>query len=79
MDALWMRVEKGDSLGEAVFARMAQGKILITIDRGDYWQCAYIVPKGHYDELKKRGYFFKTNLESGIIAWLRDEPAGEFI
>ncbi len=55
MDALWMRVDKKEVTGKAVFAHMSPGRILITIDRGDYWQCAYVLLKGHYRQLQKQG------------------------
>jgi 2-polyprenyl-6-methoxyphenol hydroxylase-like FAD-dependent oxidoreductase len=28
---------------------------MVTFDRGDYWQCAYVIAKGHYEEIKARG------------------------
>jgi 2-polyprenyl-6-methoxyphenol hydroxylase-like FAD-dependent oxidoreductase len=54
MDILWFRVAKGAET-ESVFARLEPGKMMVTIDRGDYWQCAYVIAKGHYEEIKVRG------------------------
>ena len=54
MDVLWFRVGKGmDS--ESVLARVAAGRMMVTLDRRDYWQCAYIIPKGGYERVKARG------------------------
>jgi 2-polyprenyl-6-methoxyphenol hydroxylase-like FAD-dependent oxidoreductase len=73
MDVLWMRVEKKKGgPDEAVFARMTTGKILITIDRGDYWQCAYVFPKGHYQELQKQGIAEFRNSIATLAPALRD-------
>ena len=36
-------------------AASAPGRILVMIDRGEYWQCAYVIPKGGVDELKSKG------------------------
>ena len=33
----------------------APGKILVMLDRGDYWQCAYVIPKGGFEEIKNKG------------------------
>jgi 2-polyprenyl-6-methoxyphenol hydroxylase-like FAD-dependent oxidoreductase len=55
MDVLWFRVGKRASETESVFARVATGKMLVTFDRGDYWQCAYVIAKGQYDAVKARG------------------------
>jgi 2-polyprenyl-6-methoxyphenol hydroxylase-like FAD-dependent oxidoreductase len=54
MDILWFRVAKGLET-ESVFARLEPGKMMVTIDRGDYWQCAYVIAKNHYEEIKARG------------------------
>jgi 2-polyprenyl-6-methoxyphenol hydroxylase-like FAD-dependent oxidoreductase len=56
IDVLWMRLPKrpGDPVGAAL-GRFNAGKILVTLDRGDYWQCASVIPKGGYDALRARG------------------------
>jgi 2-polyprenyl-6-methoxyphenol hydroxylase-like FAD-dependent oxidoreductase len=55
MDVLWFRVGKRASETESVFARLETGKMMVTFDRGDYWQCAYVIAKGQYDAVKARG------------------------
>jgi 2-polyprenyl-6-methoxyphenol hydroxylase-like FAD-dependent oxidoreductase len=55
IDVLWFRVGKRASETESVFARLETGKMMVTFDRGDYWQCAYVIAKGQYDAVKARG------------------------
>jgi 2-polyprenyl-6-methoxyphenol hydroxylase-like FAD-dependent oxidoreductase len=55
MDVLWFRAGKAPSETEKIFARVDPGKMMVTFDRGDYWQCAYVIPKGGFDALKARG------------------------
>jgi 2-polyprenyl-6-methoxyphenol hydroxylase-like FAD-dependent oxidoreductase len=55
MDVLWFRAGKGRDESESVFARVETGKMMVTFDRGDYWQCAYVIAKGQYDAVKARG------------------------
>ena len=55
MDVLWFRVGKRANENESVFARIETGKMMVTFDRGDYWQCAYVIAKGQYDAIKARG------------------------
>jgi 2-polyprenyl-6-methoxyphenol hydroxylase-like FAD-dependent oxidoreductase len=55
MDVLWFRAGKAPNESERVFARVDAGKMMVTFDRGDYWQCAYIIAKGQYDAVKARG------------------------
>ena len=55
MDALWMRISKkpGDS-GESL-GFFDRGKIVVLLDRGDYWQCALVIPKGAFERLREGG------------------------
>jgi 2-polyprenyl-6-methoxyphenol hydroxylase-like FAD-dependent oxidoreductase len=55
MDVLWFRAGKRADENESVFARVEAGKMMVTFDRGDYWQCAYVIAKGQYDAVKARG------------------------
>jgi len=55
MDVLWFRAGKRANETEKVFARIDPGSMMVTFDRGDYWQCAYVIAKGQYDEVRARG------------------------
>ena len=55
MDVLWFRAGKRENETEKLFARVEAGKMMVTFDRGDYWQCAYVIAKGQYDAVKARG------------------------
>jgi 2-polyprenyl-6-methoxyphenol hydroxylase-like FAD-dependent oxidoreductase len=55
IDVLWMRLSRSPSDPEQPLGRFDQGRILVMIYRGDYWQCGYIIPKGGFDEIRKRG------------------------
>jgi 2-polyprenyl-6-methoxyphenol hydroxylase-like FAD-dependent oxidoreductase len=55
MDVLWFRAGKREGETENLFARVDSGKMMVTFDRGDYWQCAYVIAKGQYDAVKARG------------------------
>jgi 2-polyprenyl-6-methoxyphenol hydroxylase-like FAD-dependent oxidoreductase len=56
MDALWFRVSLKDSDDRlASFGHIEAGKLMVMFDRGDYWQCAYVIPKGGIDRLKLEG------------------------
>ena len=55
IDVLWFRLPRRDGDPEAAAGRFGPGRILITLDRGDTWQCAYVVPKGGDAALRARG------------------------
>ncbi|HYH42403.1 MAG TPA: FAD-dependent oxidoreductase [Burkholderiales bacterium] len=55
MDVLWFRLrrEPGDSAD--VMGRFGSGHIFIMINRGDYWQCGFVIRKGSIEEVRARG------------------------
>jgi len=55
MDVLWFRAGRRANETENLFARVQTGKMLVTFDRGDYWQCAYVIAKDQFDAVKARG------------------------
>src|SRR5687768_5341917 len=55
MDVLWFRLAKPDKRVEGLRGRVERGRLLVLIDRGDYWQCALLIPKGGAEEVKAKG------------------------
>jgi 2-polyprenyl-6-methoxyphenol hydroxylase-like FAD-dependent oxidoreductase len=55
MDVLWMRLSRRPSDGGQTFGHIDRGKILVLLNREDYWQCAFVIPKGAADEVRQRG------------------------
>jgi len=53
MDVLWMRLSRRADDPPNTLGRINAGRILVTLDRGDYWQCAYVIPKGVNDALRQ--------------------------
>ncbi|MBN9119940.1 MAG: FAD-dependent oxidoreductase [Planctomycetes bacterium] len=55
MDVLWMRLSRRPEDGDHPVGRFDRGRIFIMIYRGDYWQCAFVIPKGSHAEVMARG------------------------
>jgi len=55
MDVFWFRVTRRADESDAIQARMRQGHLAVFINRNDYWQVAYIIPKGSGDYIKPAG------------------------
>jgi 2-polyprenyl-6-methoxyphenol hydroxylase-like FAD-dependent oxidoreductase len=55
MDVLWFRITRRDTDGADVFGHIEAGALLVMLDRGDYWQCAYVIPKGGIDRVTANG------------------------
>jgi 2-polyprenyl-6-methoxyphenol hydroxylase-like FAD-dependent oxidoreductase len=65
IDVLWMRVSRLPTDPEQTLGRFRTGKLLVTINRGDYWQCAYVIPKGGFATIQKNGRpAFRRDLET---------------
>lgn len=54
MDVLWFRLARKPEHPAQTMGRFDNGRILITINRGDYWQCGYVIPKGQFDEIREQ-------------------------
>jgi 2-polyprenyl-6-methoxyphenol hydroxylase-like FAD-dependent oxidoreductase len=55
MDVLWFHITRRDNDGDDVFGHFEAGALLVMLDRGDYWQCAYVIPKAGIDRVKADG------------------------
>ena len=55
MDVLWFRLSRRASDVVRTAGRVAPGRLLIRIDRGDYWQVGYVIEKGGYQRLRAAG------------------------
>ncbi len=55
MDVLWFRVTRKSSDDVEEFGHVDAGHMMVMLDRGDYWQCAYVIPKGGIDRIKAEG------------------------
>jgi len=72
MDALWFRITRRDSDGADVFGHIEAGALLVMLDRGDYWQCAYVIPKGGIDRVKANGIETFRNRVIALSPFLAD-------
>jgi 2-polyprenyl-6-methoxyphenol hydroxylase-like FAD-dependent oxidoreductase len=55
IDVLWFRISRRVGDPQDVMARFGPGRILVMINRGDYWQCAYVIAKGSLDKVRAEG------------------------
>ena len=70
MDVWWFRLPRNADDPHGLAGVLGAGHALIVIDRGDYYQCAYVIPKGRDAELRAQGI---ETLHRGVVAlvpWL---------
>jgi 2-polyprenyl-6-methoxyphenol hydroxylase-like FAD-dependent oxidoreductase len=71
IDVLWMRFTRDRSDPDQTLGRLRAGKILVTLNRDDYWQCAYVIPKGGFDRIRQGGLpAFREDI-AGVAPFLR--------
>jgi 2-polyprenyl-6-methoxyphenol hydroxylase-like FAD-dependent oxidoreductase len=80
-DVLWLRlpVKPGDPAD--LIGKVRAGTVFVMIYRGDYWQCAYLIPKGGFDTIKAEGLSkFRGQLKqiAGFAADRVDEAIKDF-
>jgi 2-polyprenyl-6-methoxyphenol hydroxylase-like FAD-dependent oxidoreductase len=72
MDVLWMRLSRKSQDPEDTLGRVKNGYFMVMINRKDYWQCAFLIPKGTFDQVKQRGLpAFREGMVS-VAPFLRD-------
>ena len=72
MDILWFRLSRRDDDTGETFGHMEAGRMFVMINRTDYWQCAYVIPKGGIDAVKAKGLdAFRDNI-AAMSPFLRD-------
>jgi 2-polyprenyl-6-methoxyphenol hydroxylase-like FAD-dependent oxidoreductase len=72
MDILWFRVSRRDSDTAETFGHMEAGRMLVMLNRTDYWQCAYVIPKGGIDKVKTAGLEAFCDSVALMSPFLRD-------
>lgn len=55
MDVLWLRLSRRPGDPAQSLGRVNPGRIFIMLDRTEYWQCGFVIPKGQFDQIRERG------------------------
>ncbi len=55
IDVLWFRISKKPDDPQGSMGRFAPGAIFVLINRREYWQCGYVIPKGAAEEVRAAG------------------------
>ncbi len=55
IDVLWFRIRRNTNDPEQLFGNFNYGKVLILINRNDYFQAGFLIQKGCFDEIQRRG------------------------
>ena len=75
IDALWTRLSKREGDPKQSLGFFRGGKLLVLLDRGDYFQVGFVIPKGAFDGIKQRGFPAFHNDIVEIAPFLKDRIA----
>jgi 2-polyprenyl-6-methoxyphenol hydroxylase-like FAD-dependent oxidoreductase len=75
IDVLWMRIPKKEGDPKQTLGFFQHGKLLVLLDRDDYWQCGFVIPKGQFEEIKARGLQHFQDEIASFAGFLRGRVA----
>ncbi len=76
MDVLWFKLPRQTTDAGALLFRADAGQILVVFNRGEYWQCAYVIAKGSAERLKAQGIGTLRDQISALAPFLADRVDG---
>ena len=72
IDVLWFRLSRKDGDTEETGGHIEAGQMIVMLNRGDYWQCAYVIPKGGIEAVKRGGLPAFRERVVALSPFLRD-------
>ncbi len=72
IDVLWFRISRRVSDSDDTFGHLEAGVMMVMLNRGDYWQCAYVIRKGGIDTVKQKGLPAFRDSVAEMSPFLRD-------
>ena len=75
MDVLWFRLSRKAGNSAETFGRAEAGQMLVLINRGDHWQCGYVIAKGGFDALKRQDVAVLRQQLASLVPFLADRVA----
>jgi len=55
MDVMWFRLSRKPGDSEETVGHIENARMIVMLNRNDYWQCAYVIPKGSADKVRRDG------------------------
>lgn len=72
MDVIWMRLSRRPSDPAQTFGHVQAGRMLVLINREEYWQCAFLIPKDTISEIRQKGIAAYREEIVKLAPFLRD-------
>jgi 2-polyprenyl-6-methoxyphenol hydroxylase-like FAD-dependent oxidoreductase len=75
IDVLWFRLPRTSADPQGSMGRFDTGAIFVLINRRDYWQCGYVIPKGAVEEVRRAGLPAFQEKLARLLPWAADRGA----
>jgi 2-polyprenyl-6-methoxyphenol hydroxylase-like FAD-dependent oxidoreductase len=75
IDVLWFRLSRQTGDPEETMGEFEPGRIIVMLNRGSYWQCAFVIPKGGIETIKSAGLDAFRNIVASLLGFPRDRAA----
>jgi 2-polyprenyl-6-methoxyphenol hydroxylase-like FAD-dependent oxidoreductase len=72
MDVLWMRISRREDDPVPTFGHIEPGRILVMLNRKEYWQCAYVIAKGSAEAMRRKEISTFRDEVARLSPFLRD-------
>ncbi|HSE04704.1 MAG TPA: FAD-dependent oxidoreductase [Methylomirabilota bacterium] len=72
MDVFWFRLSRRAGDPSATMGRFDIGRIFVLINRGEHWQCGFVIPKGSAEEVRRRGLEAFRDQVGQLAPWAAD-------
>ena len=73
MDVLWFRLSRRPTDPVDPMGRFDAGRIFIMLNRGDYWQCGFVIAKGQYAEMRRQDFETFRGAIATLAPYARDK------
>ncbi len=71
MDVMWFRISRNGGDPDQVVGHVESGRMLVMLNRNDYWQCAFVIPKGGAAAVERAGLEQFRTIIGGLAPFLR--------
>ncbi|MGB8562495.1 MAG: FAD-dependent oxidoreductase [Pseudolabrys sp.] len=72
MDVMWFRLSHWPGDSEETVGHIESGRMMVMLNRNDYWQCAYVIPKGTAEEVRSAGLDKFRQVIADMSPFVRD-------
>ena len=73
IDVLWFRIPRSSDDPAQTMGKFDAGRIFIMINRGEYWQCGYVIAKGQFERMREQRFDSFRNAVMQLAPWARTD------